>query len=180
MDTLFEAIKQNDIDNIGRLLNQSDLVNGIDGNNRTALMYAALHGQTKTVSLLLDRGADINAADNDGHNALMIAAVNANTGTVTILINSGANIHKQDNDGWTPLMWAARGGSTEIETLIFDSQGEYSTIVLPREIVKILLNSGADINHKDKFGNNALKVASGRGHSETARFLLDYGTGIKI
>ena len=43
------------------------------------------------------------------------------------------------------------------------------------EIVKLLIDSGADINVKDKKGRTALRYAVKNGHLEVVKYLIDKG-----
>ena len=65
-------------------------VNAQDNYGWTALMRAALTGQTETAELLLKNGANINAKDKDGRTALMWATPYGNTKTADLLRRYGA------------------------------------------------------------------------------------------
>lgn len=60
----------------------------------------------------------------------------------------------------TPLMWAVAGGHFEIS--------------------QILIEKGADIHAKDKFGRTALVYAVRNGHARIAAMLLDYGITYEV
>ncbi|MDQ7785419.1 MAG: ankyrin repeat domain-containing protein, partial [Desulfomonilaceae bacterium] len=63
----------------------------------------------------------------------------------------GAAIDATDTDHRTALMQAARYGHSGV--------------------VRVLLEHGADVNHRDGQGNTALSMALDFGHRETARLL---------
>lgn len=72
-----------------------------------------------------------------------------------------ANFNKCDSHGWSPLMYACREGHIEI--------------------VRILLDKGADYNRCDKYGYAPGNVASERGHSDIVSVINEYSrneTGI--
>ncbi len=48
------------------------------------------------------------------------------------------------------------------------------------EIVKQLIDAGADVNEKDKFGNTALHKASFWGQTEVAKLLIDAGADLNV
>ena len=92
-------------------------VNARYGNDLTALMWAAGHGNDvpeteglETVNLLLQRGARIGDADNRGRTALMIAAERGHGRIAARLMAVGADRTRRDNDGLTALDLARDAG----------------------------------------------------------------------
>jgi ankyrin repeat protein len=118
----------------------------------TALMFAALQGDTDWVKTLLAKGADVNAKDDKGRSALMFAVINMHHDTVKILLKHGANVNAIANDGGTALMLAASCGD-------------------PR-LVQALLGSGADLNGTFvSTGKNAVSLAADRGCTDVIELL---------
>ncbi|KAK3295306.1 ankyrin repeat-containing domain protein [Chaetomium fimeti] len=68
-------------------------------------------------------------------------------------------VHALDERGRTPLLWAACGGSLSV--------------------VRLLLDRGADPNHVDEAGDNAVIIAFSRGYAEVALELLERGASIE-
>jgi serine/threonine-protein phosphatase 6 regulatory ankyrin repeat subunit B len=64
-------------------------------------------------------------------------------------------VNAKRNDGRTALMIASERGH--------------------KEVVKLLLEKGADVNAKNKEGMTALKYASENGHKEIVELLKSYG-----
>jgi ankyrin repeat protein len=123
-----------------------------DIKGHTALMCAALKGDTEVVKKLLLRGADVNSKDDEGRNALMFAVINMHYDTVNMLLKHGANVNARANDGGTALMLAASCGD-------------------PR-IVRALLNAGADLNATFvTTGKNAVSIAADRGCTDIIELL---------
>ena len=91
---------------------------------------------------------------------LYIAAAQGNTAEVTRLLAAGASPDKfcDYEDGSTAIVRACEGGHTVI--------------------VQALLDSGANVESEDQYGNNTLKTAVMTGHLATALALLDAGADI--
>ena len=93
--------------------------------------------------------------DRNGKTALMRAAKNGNLKEVDRLIKSDADVNLCDNDGWTALMNAARYQNDP-------------------EIVKLLLEAGANPEQKNKYGSTALHLAAAYSESpEIVRELVE-------
>jgi ankyrin repeat protein len=82
-----------------------------------------------------------------------------NLNLVRDLINLDT-INIQDNRGKTPLHWATGEGSVEI--------------------VRILIDAGADLNVKDKGGNTPLHIAVNEGEPETAILLINAKADLNV
>ncbi len=100
------------LDMVRRLLEHSDKIdaNTRYGNNLTALMWAAGHGNDvpapdglAVVDYLLAEGADPDLTDNRGRSALHIAAERGHTLIVERLLKEGAVVDARDRNGSTPL-----------------------------------------------------------------------------
>ena len=78
------------LDVLPAFLNHGAKVDAKDNKGRTALMWAASHGNEQIVRFLLEHGADVNAADANGDTALIYAADRGNTGLVQLLKDKGA------------------------------------------------------------------------------------------
>nr|CAH7718915.1 unnamed protein product [Callosobruchus chinensis] len=108
-----------------------------DENGRTVLHYAV---EAKTVRLLIEKGANVNAADVKGHTVLHLAVTEKRLGKVRELIKSGGNVNAEEyGNKCTPLHLACMVGKVEI--------------------VKELVEAGAEIEQADKFGMTAMDYA---------------------
>jgi len=103
----------------------------------TALINAAHADCEKCVRLLLDHGADAKARTDAGLTALHYAAFKGNLTVVNLLLEAGAPVNVADDRGLTPLMMAANSRNKSLE------------------LVRALLDRGADIHDKDEFGRTA-------------------------
>ena len=122
------------------------------GEGHTALMRAALEGDTEAVKALLRRCTDVNARDHEGHTALMFAAINMHAATVKALLDYGADVNARAGDGRTALMLAVCSGHVGI--------------------VQALLDKGADVGGKiDATGETTLMHAAKHGYTAIVRLL---------
>ena len=118
----------------------------------TALMRAALDGNTEKVKELIQRGTDINQRDDNGRTALMFAVINSHYETMRVLLESGADVNAKSNMGGTALMGAASDGDLRM--------------------VQALLDGGAHVHARLRETNeSAVTLAEKHGHAEIARLL---------
>ena len=92
----------------------------------------------------------------------MRAAKAGNEWELNLLLKSGAKVNLTDDDGWTALMYAVRY-----------SEGT--------GCVEALLDAGADVTHKNRYGSSALVLASCyNGNPQILKLLLEkYGSSDK-
>ena len=118
----------------------------------TALMRAALDGDTESVKELINQGGDINQRDDNGRTALMFAVVNGHYETMKVLLEHGADVNARSNEGGTALMGGAFTGDLRI--------------------VQALLDKGADVHAKlHETNESAATLAASHGYDEIARLL---------
>jgi ankyrin repeat protein len=130
------------------LMRQHEFGDGQLGDGATPLMRAAKASDPASMALLLDKGADPNRAMKNGTTALMIAASRPGRGTTVdqtvaalkVLLDHRADVNAATPDGATALHQAVGRGD---------------------EIVKFLVEKGARLDAKDKFGRTPLDVANG-------------------
>jgi ankyrin repeat protein len=119
----------------------------------TPLMNAARAGCEPCVRLLLEHGADAAARTDAGLTALHHAAFKGAVTMVKLLLDSGASANVADDRGFTPLMMAANSRSKD------------------PQVVRLLLERGADTQPKDNLDRTAADWAQIGGRSEiTAMF----------
>jgi ankyrin repeat protein len=154
------------------LLEAGAAVNDVDQYQGTPLREAAGIGHTEVVKVLLEAGADPNMLGSGGRGPLHEAAIHAHASVVQVLLRAGAHVEATmsgsrvrsfpvftsgyvDVEGMTPLMVAAEGGH-------FD-------------VVRLLVDAGADVNRRDSSGFTPLMGAARTGHAGMVRFLLARG-----
>ena len=92
--------------------------------DKTAIMWAALHGSLATVTLLFNRGANIHARGTEGWNALMDASSFNRAGIVSFLADKGADIHVRNRGGRDALLLAALWGHIDIALELIARQAD--------------------------------------------------------
>jgi ankyrin repeat protein len=127
----------------------------------SALHFAARKGNLEKCKILIENKVEIDSLDKYGETALLKAARSGirDSGDIcSLLIENGANVNVTDRDGNTPLLLASA----------------YSAA---KRVVEILLLHNADINAKNKNGENALfKVRS----AEIAQLLISNGIDVSV
>lgn len=118
----------------------------------TDLHLAITRGTANDIENLLSQGADVNAKDNSGTTPLHNAAFFANTEAAQVLTNHGAQVDVQNIDGSTPLHYAAGNPHS-------------------KEIVKLLLEKGANKNIRNSRSQTPHDIAQSAGHVEIANLL---------
>ena len=136
-------------------------VRGIHGN--TPLRTASTHGQIDIMLWLLDHGADVNARSDSGFTPLSSAAHAMDLEAVQVLLEHNANINIQDNKGQTPLCWVLSN---------CPPKGKFV------DMVRLLLDRGADPNICNDDHSTPLHQASSRKLLEAARLLLSCGAKV--
>lgn len=161
----------------------------------TALMWAAHEGYESVVEILLGAGAEQNLQTGHGFTALMWAGQEGYHKVACLLLEHGANVFLVNFDGETALTLAGKKGHDRIVELLrpmYDRSGRsrnekgdtllmhaaYNGLV---NMVKELLDSGAEINCTNDDGKTALICASCKGHEGIVELLIARGanTGIK-
>jgi ankyrin repeat protein len=118
---------------------------------------------------------EINVAP--GSTALYRAARSVDLATVKLLLEKGANPGQPLKGGSTPLMAAAglgapRGGDEEVT-----DAGDRND---PVEVVKVLVDKGADVNAANELGMTAAHYAVQRGSDRIVEYLASKGARFDI
>ncbi len=113
--------------------NNIDHLDGYQNSGKTALMYAALKGHVEIATKLLIAGADVNLQNNNGRSALLLAIqTNGGTQCVKDIIASPFVEQLCRSDG-------QHSDPCDSEHVVCHS----------RDMIKLLLYYGADINQQD-------------------------------
>jgi ankyrin repeat protein len=109
----------------------------------TALMFASREGCLDCVAAMIEKGAAIDRPDPEGVTPLLWAIWNTRFDVAKYLIEHGANVNRWDWWGRTPLYLAV-----DYVTLPHGGRPDQPSLdeTLPIEIVRLLLQKGADPN----------------------------------
>ena len=187
------AAGQGDIESVRQLLMQGANVHAQDEQGRTALIAAAYRNDLAIVDLLIQAGADVNIQDNTKQSAYLIATSEGYLELLKRTLQAGADVHRTDSYNGTGLIRAADRGHVEIiqELLKTDIKIDHinnldwtallEAIILgdggPRyiEVVRLLVEAGADVNLADGNGVTPLAHARQRGYEQIVEILLEAG-----
>lgn len=127
----------------------------------TPLSLAASGGYVNIIKLLLHNGAEINSRTGSklGISPLMLAAMNGHTAAVKLLLDMGSDINAQ----------IETNRNTALTLACF--QGRH-------EVVSLLLDRKANVEHRAKTGLTPLMEAASGGYIEVGRVLLDKGADV--
>jgi ankyrin repeat protein len=147
------AINNYEIADLLLFYGAADSIRDKDGN--TALMTAVFFGHLETSDVLLQSGLDPDGADKQKNTPLMIAAQQGNLPLSQVLLTYGAALEMANNQNFTPLAHA----------------------ILYRQdsIARLLIDSGANVNHIIKPGENLYDLARRQGDAKIIRMLKSAG-----
>ena len=153
----------------------------------TVLHIATMaHASKEVIKLLVDAGAPISERNKQGVTPLALAIDQEMDDHVVYFAQHGADIHAEDMDGYTPLTRALSSESiVMLQTLIStenihtkDSAGNTPLHIAlmrdaPYDYVKYLVDTGADVNARNKNGDSVLYLAVEKNKKQEGELLLD-------
>ncbi len=195
-----DAAINGDLELITLLLDAGADPNQQNERGYTALHYAACNDRFEVIDTLLARGADISAKDKDGSAPLVMAVSCNKLASVEYLLKKGANINARASDGSTALVMS-------VAMLIDDHDSKRREIVIELlkkganpnltyaqgftplmtaacagdpEIVKALLDYGAQVNDQDAAGETALLQTVRCDHKDNPQAKTDAPEVMKV
>ncbi|XP_076610020.1 histone-lysine N-methyltransferase EHMT2 isoform X3 [Chaetodon auriga] len=191
---LYPAAKQGEVQRVLLML-----MEGIDPtyqpdsqNRRSALHAAAQRGLLEVCYMLVQAGAQVDAKDKDLRTPLLEAIINNHVEVARYLIQNGACVYHTEEDGYTGLHHAAKLGNQEIVSMLLETgqvdvnaqdSGGWTPVIWAAEhkhvdVIKALLNRGADVTINDKELNVCLHWAAYAGNVDIAELVLNSGCSL--
>lgn len=150
---LIAAAKANNAPLVAELIGRGGNVNAKDSIQDSAFLYAGAEGFNEVLQLTLAAGADVASINRYGGTALIPASEHGHVETAKILIAAGVPVNHVNNLGWTALQ----------EAILLNNGGPRQ-----QEVVRLLLEAGADPDIRDPEGRTALQNAERLGFAEIA------------
>ena len=186
---LVEAAGAGDVAAVRRLLSEGADVDAPDARGRTAVTAAAMNEHVEVVAALVDAGADVDLQDTGRNNPLLLAGENGNVGLLREVLRGDPDLRATNRFGGTALIPASDRGHVKmvrallrtampvdhvnrlgwtalLEAVILGDGGPAH-----EEIVRALVDAGADVTIADRDGVTAPEHARERGYREIAQVL---------
>ena len=176
------------------LNNGSDMEAQSERTKDTALSLACSSGRYEVVELLLSRGANKEHRNVSDYTPLSLAASGGYVNIIKLLLSHGAEINSRTGSklGISPLMLAAMNGHTTTVRLLLDMGSDINAQIETNrntaltlacfqgrcEVVSLLLDRKANVEHRAKTGLTPLMEAASGGYVEVGRVLLDKGADV--
>lgn len=192
-ERLIIAADQGDTEAVRQLLAQGADVHAQDSSGKTALIAAAYHNHLSITDLLIQAGADVNVQDSTKQSAYLISTSEGYLELLQSTLQAGADVHSKDSYNGTGLIRAAERGHVDIiqellktdiaidhvnrlgwtamlEAIIFGKGDQRHT-----EVVRQLIEAGANVNLPDGQGVTPLAHAQQRGYTQIVELLQSAG-----
>ena len=159
---IHDAVKSGDLEKVKILLEKNrELLNKLDKDGMAPLHRAIEAGKNDIARYLIEQGADINLKDKENDSPLHYVAIVGNLEIAKLLLaRDVTSVNEGDNHQMTPLHLACERGHLDIITL--------------------LLDSGADIDARDRLGRNALMCACASRSMAVVETLIQRGADINF
>ncbi|AVV78177.1 MULTISPECIES: ankyrin repeat domain-containing protein [Leptospira] len=161
-NSLAEAVRKKDLNSVLELLKQNQNVNLKDSLGNTPLILAVKSENLEMVRLLLEHTSiDLEIKGELQRTALMWAISWSNLEVTSLLLKKGAKVNARGLIRMTPLIYAMNSDDPNLE------------------IVKLLIDYGANVNDADSNGETSLRFAIELGWQEAVQLLVENGAPIE-
>jgi uncharacterized protein len=186
---LLDAVVADDLQRVLLLLDEGAGPEARDANGRTPLLLATHRNHTAIAEALIQAGADVNAKDAIQDSPYLYAAAEGRLEILRLVLANGADLRATNRYGGTGLIPAAHHGHVEVvrellttsvaidhvnnlgwtallEAVILGNGGPVHT-----QIVRLLVDGGANVGVPDRSGLTALDHARRSGYREMTSIL---------
>lgn len=189
------AVKTSENDVLAAILQENNEEKDVlDSFGLDPIHWAVVYGNYEAVRLLIDAGIDVNRVDDTGKPLLNLAVKYSDTRMCKMLIDAGADLNAASSmEGYTPILEASRIKNSELVKLFIDNGADYeatddndwvalnhATYNMDAKTLLVLLESGANPNHKSVIGRTPLFYPAGVGWEEGIKILIDYGADVYV
>jgi ankyrin repeat protein len=194
VNQFLQAAEVGDLAQLRTLLATGVDINATNRQGRTAITLASLKQHYDCIEYLIEAGADINKQDQTCFNPFLLACLNNDLRLLRIVLKADPDLNRLSRFGGVGLTPACEKGHLEIvrELLLHTDINMNHTnfvgwtplleaIVLndggakQQEIVKLLLDHGANPHMTDMWGKTPLFLAREKGYEEIAQLLIAAG-----
>ena len=201
---LIAAAENKNVEIIKYLIGKGLEINARSRTGNTPLLEAASNPNLDVFYYLLQLRADINAVDYNNNNALLLAsAYNENYQIIPLLLHMGFSLDYRNDLGENALITATKNRNPEIFQDLMLNSGAYSNKEIAKkyinsadiygntllmhaiknnnvEIIKYLIDKGADVNAKDYKNNTVLiQAVSQISDPNIIELLINAGADVK-
>ena len=182
------------------VIKYSQHVDTFGGRLKTPLLSALVRRHFRTADLLRHNGADVDVRGDFGRTPLHCAACYEDFEMVRVLLDHKADVNARSDGGWTPIHYVSlsmlfnfRPSSPAVAQLLLehgadvnapisDGSGRTPLHVMIEfnraDVVRVLLERGANVGTKDRKGRTPYRFASAKEHKEIMELLSEYGAKI--
>ena len=188
------AAQQGDLNALKACLENGVDINCTNRQGRTAITLASLNKHYEAVSFLISAGADIDKQDETCFNPFLLSCLNNDLTLLRIVLPAKPDLTRLTRFGGVGITPASEKGHVEIvrelltkteinfnhtnfvgwtpllEAIVLNDGGEKQ-----QEIVKLLLDHGANPHMTDKYGKTPLELAREKGYDAIAQLLVNAG-----
>lgn len=181
------AAQNGSVDIVNQLIAAKGDLNAVDTIGHTPLMRAIDTQQIKVIEAILAAKPDLTIKTRDGKSVAIMSVESGKPEIVSMLLKAGADFNQTDPEGNSPALIAAQANnsqSIEIVKMLGAAKVNlnlsniiYTPLVYAIEqenieMVKALLDSGADVNALTESNQSPLGAALSRSSKEIAKLLL--------
>jgi len=194
LDRFFTAAAEGDVATVEALIEGGVDIDVTNRQRRTAVLVAAMNQQYELVGRLAELGADIDRQDETRFNPFLYGCIQDDARLVRMMVRAGADLDRLTRFGGVGLHPAAEKGYVELVRELLETTDVnvnhtnwvgwtplLEAVILrdggpvQQEIVKLLLEHGANPNMTDKYGKTPRELALELGFGEIAELLAAAG-----